>query len=58
MPQLVAQSSAEATLGDVDKEALTNAMVRACVLDLLNPAVFEVSAPSHSESNFVLRVRA
>ncbi|CAD6198108.1 unnamed protein product [Caenorhabditis auriculariae] len=38
--QLIPQLSGEATIGDVDREVLTEAMVKCCALDLIDPIIF------------------
>ncbi|CAI4222127.1 unnamed protein product [Auanema sp. JU1783] len=38
--QLVSQNSGEVSIGDMDREALTDAIVRCCAQDLLDPAIF------------------
>lgn len=44
--QLVSQTSGEVSIGEVDRELLTDAIVKCCAMDMLDPAVFSVSGPS------------
>ncbi|CAI5448808.1 unnamed protein product [Caenorhabditis angaria] len=37
---LVSQHSGEISIGDVDREVLTDAMVKCCALDLIDPVIF------------------
>uniref|UniRef100_A0A1I7XKS1 BED-type domain-containing protein n=1 Tax=Heterorhabditis bacteriophora TaxID=37862 RepID=A0A1I7XKS1_HETBA len=39
---LISQNSGEVSIGDVDREVLTDSIVKCCALDLLDPAVFSI----------------
>ncbi|KIH65314.1 hypothetical protein ANCDUO_04364 [Ancylostoma duodenale] len=41
--QLISQTSGEVSIGDVDREVLTDSIVKCCALDLIDPDIFTVS---------------